>query len=275
MKRAWALCLICGFVLLATSISCAAFDYPDGSCRGARVASSAAAPPSTQRDCASCVEQSCCDPVGKCEDDGPSCLEPLRAMVDCVVEGGPKPSVEAKCGPALASSDDAKSTYTCMRDRCGARCLLPACHVDPAAVLILHSKCDQCFSDSCCAELNACHQNRACKLTSECIVSRCKYQLASSLEAGASSRIGRLDLDEDPICTKNEPPLGAFGEGAERCVVECIMEFGSNDPTAAIDPHLGAYCLSTKIFQCAIRSGCGRDCAVPPPDAGLGDASPE
>jgi hypothetical protein len=249
--------------LLVASVSCATFDFPNRACRGADVV----AQPSMTPSCASCIESRCCDPVGRCEDDGTSCVNPVRDMFDCVLKNGMTSTAESQCVNALSGVAHAKDAYVCMRDQCGSACKLPSCRVDTAANLIGSAQCDSCFTGACCAELNACYGNRACKLITDCITERCADSLGLGLQLAEQAGLGDYEAGTDPSCTQNAPPTKELAVGPVKCVFDCIGEFGPLDQAGQFDPASGAYCLSTKLFACGTRAGCGAKCAIAGGDA--------
>jgi hypothetical protein len=249
--------------LLAASMSCKTFDYPGGSCSGPVVVSD----PNATKPCADCIEKRCCDPVGWCEDQGADCVNPVRDMFDCVRKNGSTSDAESACVNTLSGNAKAKSAYVCMRDQCGAACKLPSCRVDTAANLIGSAQCDSCFTGACCAELNACYGNRACKLITDCITERCADSLGLGLQLAEQAGLGDYEAGTDPSCTQNAPPTKELAVGPVKCVFDCIGEFGPLDQAGQFDPASGAYCLSTKLFACGTRAGCGAKCAIAGGDA--------
>ena len=154
-----------------------------------------------------------------------------------------------------------------MRGSCGAQCGLPVCQVDQAARLILNPPCDQCFAGACCNELNRCYENRACKLTLECIISSCGSTLGTALR---DANAGAPDAGGDPasvaaLCADPPPRTGL-----PECVRSCLCAYRGND--LGIPPEgeaLAPIALAASVYSCGRAARCGDACSTSSaPDAG-------
>lgn len=255
---------------IAIAFSCKTFDLPDEICDPRALGGPNLALLSTAAACTRCVEDSCCDAVGACQNKA-RCFEIVRTVHECTLDAGRAgATAETECakdgGLDRDGGAEADDTYRCMRHRCGAQCGLPVCRVDPAAGLILNARCDQCFSSSCCPELNRCYGSRACKLALECITNECGAALASDLDEGTLGGIGGAFDAATPrmlasICDDAGPPRGDAG-GPPRCVRGCLCKFANHDPGLdPLDPEAKPFALGESVYRCAVAASCGKACA--------------
>jgi hypothetical protein len=268
MARLLSNALTCGAVLaltLATAFSCKTFDLPAETCNPGAVVTLLLNAPS---DCRRCLEDNCCDAVGVCERTE-NCADVVAGTQSCVIVAdgvGPITS-EKECAETVGltarnpdgslSNPAADSVYRCMRGACGAPCKLPVCQVDQAARLILNPQCDQCFASGCCAELNSCYQNRACKLTLECIISDCGSELGKALEVSSGDTRFFNDVgDADQFCAAKPADLAV-----PACVQRCLCQYRDNDralpPAEASGSSIN---LAAAVYVCGRGSACGKDC---------------
>jgi hypothetical protein len=257
------------FASLAVAFSCKTFDLPEEICDARALAGPLLASLQTGGACTRCVEDSCCDAVGACQNKA-RCFEIVKGVHECTLDAGRAgASAESECakdgGLDRDAGVEADDTYRCMRDRCGSQCGLPVCRVDPAAGLILNVRCDQCFSSSCCPELNRCYGNRACKLALECITEKCEPSLAADLlddeiTGGPARALDAGLIDPRSFCDDAGPVLGDGG-GAPRCVRTCLCQFATGDPgLEPLDPGTQPFALALGVYACAASASCGKAC---------------
>jgi len=268
--RRFALAVVAALGTLAVVFSCKTFDLPDEICDPAPLKGPLATALTSSAECTRCVEDSCCDTVGACQNKA-RCFEIVTSVHECVLRNGREgAAAEAECakdgGLDRDAAGEADSTYRCMRDRCGAPCGLPVCRVDPAATLILNAPCDRCFSSSCCPELNRCYGSRACKLSLECITNECGASLATSLFddqnlAAALIRDGGL-ANIDLLCSDDAGGSPRGDGGAPGCVRACLCRFADHDPgLAPLDDEMKPLALAARVYECAVSASCGKACA--------------
>lgn len=255
MRSALAISIVAvaiGFVALATDTACS--SVPNLFCRGPAI-NRKGGEANPDRDCTECIEQQCCDLVGECQ--GTGCANDVASAHACVLDAGRGGgAAEPTCTAAL--KDDSRSTYQCMRSKCGDRCGLPVCKLDPLVPRLGDVACDRCFAGSCCMEMNACAKNRSCLLALECIVTKCKPDLARGLTKAAHPAAVALAMG---ACAPDDagPPPGAGGN----CIADCIGEFAAGGTEEAAEGR----CLAAKVNECGADVECGDECA-PPADAG-------
>lgn len=233
--------------------ACRTFELPTETCHGTAINGKTTAPDSSNRDpaCSRCLDDSCCDDVGRCEAEA-GCTDTVVQAHACVLADPARAAErEASCTQALVPGSRAAYAYACMRQKCGAECALPVCEVDPSASLMLTGTCDKCIAGACCGQLNACYGNRTCKLTFECIVARCPGDVAKSPVA--------LDTAISSACSGHATlPDGSVS----LCVAQCFAEFSTHPQGAPTDPTEEASCLAAKTYACATGAGCAATCAV-------------
>jgi hypothetical protein len=252
---------------LAAAFSCKTFDLPNETCDPSKLHGGQLSEPLTDADCNRCLEDSCCDTVGVCERKS-GCPEIVAGAHACVLrEGLGGARAETGCAKTLADMGEADDTYRCMRDRCGGRCGLPVCRVDPAAVLIQSAECDGCFASSCCPQLNACYGSRACKLTIECIVKECGAGFGSTLVADPLAGASLPDADAGDLAATlcndaGAPPIATV---APSCVQKCLCAFRNNDQgLPPKDVAQRSIVLALQVYRCGVNADCGRMCSEAP-----------
>ncbi|AKU97993.1 hypothetical protein AKJ09_04657 [Labilithrix luteola] len=254
LLRATVVGSIVGLVVAVSA--CRTFELPSETCHGSAINGRTTAPGSSDLDptCSRCVEDACCDDVGRCEAEG-GCSETVSKAHACVLADPARAAErESSCTQGLVPGSRAAYAYACMRQKCGGQCALPVCEVDPSASLIVTSSCDKCIAGACCGQLNACYGNRTCKLTFECIVTHCPADVAKSP--------GALDVATSTACSGHP----AMPEGAvSSCVAQCFAEFSTHPQGAPTDPSEEASCLAAKTYACATGAGCAAACS---PDGG-------
>lgn len=259
---------------LAAAFSCKTFDLPAETCNPSSLSTEKA-----PADCDRCMEDNCCDLVGVCERTE-GCAGVVSQTQQCILDVGPQgASSEKSCaelstltrkkdGGVELEHPEADNAYRCMRKECGTQCGLPVCQVDQAARLILNPPCDQCFAGACCNELNRCYENRACKLTLECIIASCGSTLGAALrDANAAPPDAGVG---DPasvatLCAEPPPPQ----VGLPECVRSCLCAYRGND--LGLPPSgdaLSPIALATAVYACGRKAACGDACS-----ARAGDAS--
>lgn len=249
---------------LAAVFSCKTFDLPAEIC-DPQTLDSKRDPGQSDDNCSRCLEDHCCDFVGRCERQA-GCATIVHDAQKCVLaaklHGASEESACAKHLPEVKEADDA---YRCMRSECGAQCGLPACKVDKAALLIRNAQCDRCFAGGCCAPLNRCYENRACKLMLECIINRCGSELGAALaDRMAGPPDGSVDIAA-AVC--GDPP--PQNTGIPQCLQTCLCTYQHNDPGLpppglALQPVNLAYA----VYACGKEAECGNVCSQGPDDAG-------
>ncbi len=235
---------------LAAAFSCKTFDLPSETCNPDGLDATR----SRGDGCSRCLEDRCCDVVGRCERQA-GCAPLVQEVHRCVVSAERKgASAESECAKRLPDLREADDAYRCMRASCGASCGLPVCKVDKAAPLIRNAKCDGCFAGGCCVELNRCYEDRACKLMLECMVHDCGGEFGPALNS--SGGLSLLPVAET-LC--RDPSASA---GAPRCVVACLCRYRDNDQgLPPIDPALLPFNLARSVYECGRTAQCGDDCS--------------
>src|SRR5690606_15860681 len=114
------------------------------------------------------------------------------------------------------TNDKSEALYSCMRANCGPECGVPSCDVDPSVILFANPACDRCIGGSCCETINACYQNRRCKLAVECIATNCTRTLGPAMTELGALPGPALTAIREAACNGERPAAGA-GAGA------CIM----------------------------------------------------
>jgi len=252
----------CAALALAAAFSCKTFDLPAETC-DPQTLDSKRDPGQSDDDCSRCLEDHCCDVVGRCERQ-PGCAPIVHDAQKCVLAAKLKgASVESECAKHLPEIKEADDAYRCMRSGCGAQCGLPVCKVDKAALLIRNAKCDGCFTGGCCAPLNRCYENRACKLMLECIINRCGTELGPALKEPSG---GVPDGGGDVAALCDAPVQNA---GIPECLRTCLCTYRENDPglpppEVALRPINLAYA----VYECGKEAECGEPCVLGPDDAG-------
>jgi hypothetical protein len=255
-----AVATVVALVATIASSSCNAFNLPDGACHGVVVQGATA--PETRNACSSCLDKGCCDAVGACEAEGAGCS---KAIVDghgeILAAGLDATQKEAEVRRRFSTAAQ-RNTYECMRRECSGPCALPVCEVDRAASLIVNATCDRCLSDSCCSAINACYQDRPCRLALDCITNECATDFGPSVGRIDPARLPELerlicDRSEAPPGTEDGgPPSGAEGMGS--CVTRCIFEYAISDERP--ERTQVSTCLAYRFYACGVRAGCAEAC---------------
>jgi hypothetical protein len=160
------------------------------------------------------------------------------------------------------ANPEAYALYQCMRDPCGSQCGLPSCKVDQAAQLIVNASCDECFAGGCCAPLNACYGDRACKLMFECMINECGNEFWHDLEDQTPPASDNPVLPD--ICSTTPPKPVA---GIPACELACICRYRNNDPgLPPLDPAMIPANLATAVYGCG-KGRCASAC-TPTADGG-------
>ena len=238
------------FALLAFVAACRTFSVPSETCRPDAVNGK-------QTDghpdaiCSSCLEDKCCDVVGRCQNEA-NCGNEVSQAQSCVVAAGLRGGVvERGCANSFLKGSTALQTYQCMRGSCGESCGLPVCQLDPSASLIVNATCDNCLTGSCCDTINACYGNRTCKLILDCLSTDCKGSLGSTLstlDATFASKQADAACNGDPT---------SFGTS---CAQKCIDQFSQVEQGLLLDFGSTARCLSSRVVACATKASCGTSC---------------
>jgi hypothetical protein len=216
----------------------------------------------TQLACETCLEDRCCDPIGRC-DDALGCEEDVKRTHACVIDASVTAS-EKRCVETELEAGAAHEAYQCMHDTCARECGLPACSVDPSFGQFLDVGCDRCVAAACCNELNACAGNRACKLVIDCITTRCRDSLGAIAE---QTPLAAAVAQRDQVCTEGPDARRPSGVA---CIDTCIADFADYDQTALFDRSKSSECLAIGVFACLVGSRCGSQCE---PGGGAGDAA--
>lgn len=273
--RTWTsrLVIASAVIALAAAFSCKTFDLPIETCNPSGLHTEPVMGGSNDAVCNRCLEDSCCDKVGVCANKN-GCAEIVSGVHRCVLREGLRGARrETACAEEqkLAELSEANDAYRCMRDRCGNACGLPVCRVDQGALLIQSADCDGCFASSCCPQLNACYESRACKLTVECIVRECGADLGTSLvNAALSASPDAAALPVEMCPDGGAPPSSPSGFGAPECVRKCLCQFKDNDqglPPETLEKR--PIVLALRVYECGVRAGCASSCSL---DAGRADA---
>jgi hypothetical protein len=174
-----------------------------------------------------------------------------------------------------------------MRDRCGSivasqgPCGVSSCKVDKAVVLLANPSCDKCVGGSCCKEINACYQDRRCKLALECIVSRCASTLGEAMSRLTAAGKAEIERTRAAVCSgaSAERPQPGTDAGADmsgdptRCIVdECLEVFAPVSGGTSDDQN--ARCLAFGVFSCGALADCGKSCAADEDASAERDAAP-
>jgi hypothetical protein len=225
--------------------------------------------------CTSCLQEKCCDLVGRC-DEQQGCIAAFRTAHKCVLDNGPDD--ESRCIDPLGGKGQlGRDLYDCMRARCGAGrvpdapCGISSCNADPSVVLFATPRCDRCISGSCCQEVNECYADRRCKLALECILRDCKDTVGGDMSAFADAGAAAVRAVLDSACAVNPGNVGALVGG--RCIVACVEAFAPFDGGTADDRR--ARCLALGTYACGAEHACGPECAPAPPPPPDGDAGAE
>lgn len=254
MRRALAVSVVAAAVgLLALAADTACSNVPSQFCRGPAI-NRKGGEANPDPACTECVEQQCCDLLGECQ--GTDCAKNVAGAHACVLDAGRGAgAAEPTCTASL--KDTSRDTYQCMRGKCGERCGLPVCKLDPLVPRLGDVDCDRCFAGSCCPEMNACAKNRSCLLALECILTRCTNELATGLTQEAHPAAAAL---AKTACEPDDsgPPAGRGG-----CFEQCIQEFAAGGTEEAAEGR----CLAARVNECGADVGCGDECA-PAADAG-------
>ncbi|MBS2019929.1 MAG: hypothetical protein JST00_44105 [Deltaproteobacteria bacterium] len=234
-------------------------DIPDKTCRGdlvnvfVRDGEADAAV-----DCTTCLQRQCCDAVGFCGETD-ECRDEVRDAQACVIANGARQ--EARCTTNIVDGNG-KALYGCMREKCGHLCGVPSCTLDRSVILFGNARCDRCASSACCDEINACYLNRACKLTLECIITKCARSLGDGMNvlrarpnlddvtrvACGESVDGSMDMVDDPL----------LPGGPNECIATCLTDFTPSRNETADDRD--ARCKAFKVYACSAKAGCGDEC---------------
>lgn len=256
MRRAFAVSLVAaavGLVALAADTACS--NVPGQFCRGP-VINRKGGELSPDRDCTVCIEEQCCDLIGDCQ--GTDCANQVASAHACVLDAGRGAgAAEPGCTSSLVLATS-KETYSCMRGKCGDRCGLPVCTLDPLVPPVGDIECDRCFSASCCAEVNACAKNRSCLLTLDCIIDRCGSELARLLTKDAQPLAAHL---VEATCNAD---AGVAIDRTQNCFASCIEDFAP----PGTDESAEGRCLAARAYECGADVACGEKCAATPKDAG-------
>lgn len=249
---------------LLAAFSCKTFDLPAETCNPTGLFTQVPDDAGVEdRRCDRCLEDHCCDLVGACNQK-PGCADIVSRSQTCVLGAGLRAARdEASCARSngLETMKEASDVYRCMRDGCGTQCGLPVCQVEKAAVLLHNAKCDQCFSGSCCKQLNACYGSRACKLMIECIDAECGDTLGSSLKG-----VGLAGFGEERLCASPTAPPDFKGP---ECIRRCLCRYKDNDQGLPLAGAARPFALAQGVYECGGVAGCGDDCLGGRDEAGL------
>lgn len=249
---------------LAAAFSCKTFDLPAETC-DPQTLDSKRDPGQSDDDCSRCLEDNCCDFVGRCERQG-GCAPLVHDAQKCVLAAKLKgATLESDCAKRLPEIKEADDAYRCMRSACGAQCGLPVCKVDKAALLIRNAKCDGCFTGGCCAPLNRCYENRACKLMLECIINRCGSELGPALkERTGGPPDGAVEGPGGVATLCDRAPQNV---GIPECLRTCLCTYRDNDPgLPPPDVALLPVNLAYSVYACGKEAECGEVCSLGPDD---------
>lgn len=253
------------------ALSCSTFDLPSETCDPATL-DALRDPDETDGNCSRCLEDHCCDVVGRCEAK-PGCMQIVHDAHRCVLDAGLQGAAnEATCTTDpkhdISQYQESSDAYHCMRDNCGVDCSLPVCQLDQAATLIRNAACDRCFSGACCTPLNRCYADRACKLMVQCLVTDCGSELGPALAAanGVAPDAGeRSSADITALCAAGAPAPPDLPP----CALNCFCRYANNDqglpPT---DPAMLPLNLAEDVYNCGKAANCGNPCTAGPDDAG-------
>jgi hypothetical protein len=217
--------------------------------------------------CTTCLQRSCCDEVGACQDDQ-ACRDAVRSAHSCVLT---RAKSESECVSPLGDpKDPRRRLYDCMRRRCGgliaaeAPCEISSCNVNPAVVQLGPPACDRCVNNSCCKEVNECYLDRRCKLAVECIVRDCAATLGQEMSELGALGPEAVSRSRQAICssgTDRPRDDGADGSGGG-CIQKCLEDFAP--ATGGTSDDANARCLAYSVFACGAGSGCGQKCTETP-----------
>jgi hypothetical protein len=206
----------------------------------------------SQSVCETCLEDHCCDAIGRCDDEGESCENKVLATHQCVLDAGPDSSEQGCAAANLSPAGQSVAAYQCMHDSCGTECGLPVCQVSSTYGVLVAADCDQCVSSACCPELNDCANNRACKLVDDCVVRVCG---AAFFDALGSADLAQLASTRQSVCSAAGPP-----PPLSPCIDKCIADFG-NYEQSFFEPDKRAACLGLRVVECIAGSKCAPICA--------------
>lgn len=252
-------------VVLAASISC---RYPDGTCHPANVNGKIGSDFTPDPGCTGCLEDHCCDEVGRCEEEE-GCSAAVANAHACVVNAGLRAGAfEHDCVASFEPGSRRYNMYGCMRTHCGESCALPVCQVNPAAVQFINPTCDKCVTSSCCDAINACYTSRSCKLAVDCITTECVSTLASDLRVAAAAD---LDKVTDAVCsTRGLGDLQDLTVLGSPCTLSCLSRYSVGVGEApGVIAAATAGCLAFKVYACVARAGCADACQA---EAGAAEA---
>ena len=251
---------------LAT-FSCTTFDLPSETCDPVTL-DAKRDPGEDDGNCSRCLEDHCCDVVGRCQrQDG--CAQRVHDAHNCVLVAGLGGAADEKGCTSdekhkISATQESQDAYRCMRTSCGADCGLPVCQLDQSAVLIRNAQCDKCFSGACCAPLNTCYGDRACKLMLECMVNECGNELGPGLAAagGGPDAGPRSSTDIEMLC-------GAPAAVLPSCIQNCFCRYRNNDQgLPPDDPILLPLNIAESVYNCGKAAECGTECTLGPDEAG-------
>ena len=275
--RGWlGLFAVTGTVAIAVACSNRIPNQPEQNlCDGTQVHATRIDPNS----CTVCLEDKCCDDVGDCSRNDACKKAVLKAQTN-VLEEGPnagRTATEQACllDAGVASAPGADKMYSCMRGSCGLPCGLPVCKLEPGVPSMPTARCDDCFAQTCCRELNECSHDRRCRRMLECIITKCSdefhTQLVPTNYAVAASRVSQTCSPGAVVVPGSAPGGPADGaSGAPVCFDQCFnetIEFNVGAADASLDLDRGySACLASNAFLCGARANCGPDCVF---DAGV------
>ena len=237
------------FALVFFLVACRTFSVPSETCRPDPV-NGKLVDGKPDLVCSSCLEDKCCDEIGRCQDDA-NCADEVSKTQACVVAAGLQAgAVERTCADQNLRARTSTLTYQCMRSKCGESCGLPVCQLNPSATLIVGPACDNCLTGSCCDTINACYGNRTCKLILDCL-GDCKGDLGTTLSALDATF---ASATADAACNGTTSSFGSS------CVQKCIDQFSQVEQGLLLDPANTARCLSSRVVSCATKASCGAKC---------------
>lgn len=229
--------------------------------------------------CTVCLEDKCCDEVGDCSRND-VCKSAIVAAQKCVLDEGPnagRASEEQKCVADLTTKEGADKTYACMRANCGLPCGLPVCKLAPGVPSLPTARCDDCFAQTCCREMNECSGDRRCLRMLECIITRCANDFPvlltpSTLMAG--QKLADLTCMLAAGTAPSGPPTtGQRPAGPSKCFDDCYdetIEFAPSVQGGQLDfDRARSACLANKAFVCGSKANCGADCVPAAVDSGV------
>jgi hypothetical protein len=252
-----ALAIVTGVVSAGLDTSCKV-SVPELFCRGETVNAKDAGARGVGRSCTECVENRCCDLVGDCQDS--ACAGEVASTHACVLEAGRAGAAdEPRCLEGL-HSPQGRDTYSCMRSECGEACGLPVCRLAPLVPRMGTVECDGCFAQACCAEMNACSENRSCLLALQCIAERCRGDFEKNL---TRARHDLMLWFVASSCPGAPWPPEAYGVDPASLPDDCFMKCADELAPAGTPDGDAARCLAARVNECGADVECGERCRSP------------